>query len=195
IASISIFFYLKQDKFGASPEGERLTRIQSSPNFKDGKFENVTPTPQLTEGYSMFEVLYEFIFKKTKWQRPINPLPSMKTDLHSLPPDENVLVWFGHSSYFMQVDGKKILVDPVFSGDASPLPGFNKAFPGTDIYSVADMPDIDYLIITHDHYDHLDYETMKELRPKVKKVLTGLGVGAHLELWGFSPDIIIEKDW
>ena len=106
------------------------------------------------------------------------------------------LVWFGHSSYLIQIDGKRILVDPVFSGNISPVPIYtNKSFKGTDRYSVEDLPYIDYLFISHDHYDHLDYETIVKLRSKTKNVICGLGVGAHFEHWGYSSDNIIEKDW
>jgi L-ascorbate metabolism protein UlaG (beta-lactamase superfamily) len=119
----------------------------------------------------------------------------MKTNLMDLPVGTDVLIWFGHSSYFMQLDGKRILVDPVFSGNASPLPGSNKAFKGTDRYQVSDLPDIDYLFISHDHYDHADYETLRQLVSKTKHVICGLGVGAHLEHWGFPVSTIIEKDW
>jgi L-ascorbate metabolism protein UlaG (beta-lactamase superfamily) len=101
----------------------------------------------------------------------------------------------GHSSYFIQLDGVKILVDPVFSGNASPVSFTTKAYAGSDVYTPEDMPAIDYLFITHDHWDHLDYPTMRRLRNKVKKVICGLGVGAHLERWGYASESIIEQDW
>src|SRR5690606_27560265 len=116
------------------------------------------------------------------------------TDLINLPKDQNALVWFGHSSYFIQIDGKRILVDPVFSGNASPLPGTMKSFKGSDIYTVDDIPQIDYLFITHDHWDHLDYETILALKPKLNKIVCGLGVGSHLRYWGFGNEIF-ETDW
>jgi L-ascorbate metabolism protein UlaG (beta-lactamase superfamily) len=125
----------------------------------------------------------------------VDIIPSVKTDLLALPVGRDVLVWFGHSSYFMQIDGKRILVDPVFSGNASPVPGTLKAFKGTDIYTVDELPNIDFLIISHDHYDHLDYETIFKLKGKVDRVICGLGVGAHFEYWGYDPSRIIEKDW
>jgi L-ascorbate metabolism protein UlaG (beta-lactamase superfamily) len=95
----------------------------------------------------------------------------------------------------MQIDGKRILVDPVFSGNASPLPRTMKSFDGTDIYNVADLPEIDYLFISHDHYDHLDYTTIVALKDKVGKVICGLGVGAHFEHWGYNAVKIYEGDW
>jgi L-ascorbate metabolism protein UlaG (beta-lactamase superfamily) len=116
-------------------------------------------------------------------------------DLLHLPIDTNNLVWFGHSSYFIQIDGKRILVDPVFSANASPLPGTVKSFKGSDGYTVAYLPEIDYLTIPHDHYDHVDYETLKALKDKTKKVICGLGVGAHFEYWGNDSNSILEGDW
>jgi len=195
LLAVGAFFYMEQPKFGKSPNGQRLERMKKSPNYKDGKFQNIHFTPMLTEGYSMAGLLYDQFFKTFPRRRPLDTIPSVKTDLLDLALDSNVLVWFGHSSYFMQIDGNRFLVDPVFSGNASPLPGTNKSFIGTDIYTVDDMPEIDYLLITHDHYDHLDYETIIGLRKKAKTIVCGLGVGAHLEYWGFDPKNIVEKDW
>ncbi len=188
-----VIIFLKHPKFGKRPVGERLRIIQQSPNYRDGAFQNLNPTPQLAEDASFFKMLRDFFSSKNK--RPPAKIPSKKTNLHQLLPNENVLVWFGHSSYFIQVDGKKIVVDPVFSGSASPFSFMMKAFDGTDVYTTEDIPDIDYLIITHDHWDHLDYKTVRELKDKVGTVLTGLGTGAHLESWGYNPEKIIEKDW
>lgn len=189
------FFYMLQPKFGKTPKGERLERIEQSPNYKDGEFRNLSHTPSLTGDQSMVKTFYNFLFKKAPRTRPVDKIPSVKTDLKALPSDENILVWFGHSSYYMQVDGIRFLIDPVFSGNASPVPGSNKSFKGTDVYSAEDMPEIDYLLITHDHYDHLDYPTIKKLKPKVEHVVCGLGVGAHFEHWKYNPEIITELDW
>lgn len=186
---------MRQSKFGAKPSGKRLEAIRKSPNFKNGQFKNLSDTPQLTEGHTIAGVTFEFFFRRKPRRIPLDTIPSVKTDLLNLPPDEDVMVWFGHSSYFIQIDGKRFLIDPVFSGNASPLPGTNKAFRGTDRYTVADLPGIDYLVLTHDHYDHLDYETLVGMNQKISTIICGLGVGSHLENWGYSGDIIIEKDW
>ncbi|WP_233164795.1 MBL fold metallo-hydrolase [Pedobacter sp. ASV28] len=193
--TLATFLYMRHPKFGKAPSGKRLTLLQQSPNYKDGKFQNIEYTPDLTKGYSMLGIMYDMFFKKHPRRKPIDSLPSVKTDLLNLPIDSNVLVWFGHSSYYLQVEGKRFLIDPVLSGNASPLPGTNKSFKGSDIYSVADLPPIDYLVISHDHYDHLDYETIVALKAKVGKVICGLGVGEHFEHWGFAPEQLIEKDW
>jgi len=192
---ITVIIYMRHPLFGSKPSGKRLERIKQSPHFKDGQFQNIHNTPQLTEGYSMGSVLYDYLFKKHPRLRPVDSLPSVKTNLLNLRPEQDVLVWFGHSSYFIQTGGKGFLADPVFSGSASPLPGGTKSFTGADIYTTDDFPKIDYLFISHDHYDHLDYKTMLALRTKVGKVICGLGVGAHLERWGYTPEQIVETDW
>ena len=190
-----LFAFLKETKFGGTPAGSRLERIQKSLNFRNGSFQNQLLTPMMTPEPGSRNVLLEFMFNRNKRLRPSSPIPSVRRDLRHLSPADNLLVWFGHSSYFLQVDGKRILVDPVLSGRASPVSFTTKAFDGTDPYTVADIPDIDVLFITHDHWDHLDYETVTKLRPRVKKVICGLGVGAHLEKWGYASANIAEGDW
>src|SRR5699024_5550636 len=101
---------------------------------------------------------------------------------------------FGHSSYLIQTGGKRILVDPVFCM-ASPVSFVNKPFKGTELYTPDDMPDIDYLVISHDHWDHLDYNTVKKLQNRIGTVICPLGVGEHFEYWGFDKERIIELDW
>lgn len=195
LLAILIIAFLQQPKFGKLPSKERLIKIKQSPNYKNGSFQNISPTPDLTEGTNYFTVIKQFLFEKNPKSEPAEKIPSIKTDLLKLNLCEDVMVWFGHSSYFIQIDGKRILVDPVFSGSASPLPFGTKAFKGTDIYTTEDIPDIDLLLISHDHWDHLDYDTIIKLKPKIKQVICGLGVGEHLEYWGYDKSIIIEKDW
>jgi L-ascorbate metabolism protein UlaG (beta-lactamase superfamily) len=190
---VGINLFIRQPRFGKLPEGERKSRIEKSPNFKDGTFKNLNFTPQMT-GEGGFVKIMKDMFNANN-RRPVNSIPSVKTDLLNLDRDKDILVWFGHSSYFMQIDGKRFLVDPVFCGNASPFSFMIKSFKGTDIYTADDIPEIDVLFITHDHWDHLDYKTIIELKPKIKKVITGLGTGAHLERWGYNPQIIIENDW
>ncbi|SQA99723.1 metal-dependent hydrolase [Cedecea neteri] len=104
-------------------------------------------------------------------------------------------MWLGHSSWFIQLGGKRILIDPVFSHYAAPFAFLNKAFAGDYPWRAEDMPDIDTLVISHDHWDHLDYPTLRALKPKIKQIVTPLGVGAHFEAWGFDPALIHELDW
>ena len=192
IFGTTLFFFLRQPKFGKEPKGERLERIQKSANYKDGEFQNINETPMIQRSGSHFSIIKKFILADNK---PSGSIPTKKTDLLKLKDDEDVLIWFGHSSFFMQIAGKKILVDPVLSGRASPVWFTTKAFAGTDPYSVDDLPEIDYLFISHDHWDHLDYETILKLKPKVKQVICGLGVGEYFEHWGYDENVIIEKDW
>ena len=179
-------------KFGSLPGEARLHKIKASTNYKDGSFKNLSHTPDLTEGSSYYSVMKQFVFGKKERVKPVDAIPSVYTDIKQLPANEDALVWFGHSSYYLQVDGKKILVDPVFSGAASPVPPTTPAFKGADRYTANDLPEIDYLLISHDHWDHLDYETIMRLKPKVKKVFCGLGIGEHLEHWGYDAAIILK---
>ncbi|WP_304344726.1 MBL fold metallo-hydrolase [Chryseobacterium koreense] len=195
ILAVFAYFIMKQKKFGKLPSGARWERILKSPNYRDGKFQNLIYTPQLAEGTSMPEAMFRFIFGKTPNRFPAKALHFEKSDLKNLAPHENVYVWMGHSSYFLQTDGVKILVDPVLSGYASPFSFTAKAFKGSDIYKPEDIPELDFLVITHDHWDHLDYETVTKVFPRIKKIITELGTAEHLEFWGFDPKNIIELDW
>ena len=149
----------------------------------------------MAEGKSYFSVAKEMMFAEKVRLTPVDSIPSVKTNLLNLDKNTDVLVWFGHSSYFMQLDGKRMLVDPVLSGHASPFSFTIKAFKGTNCYTTDDLPEIDYLIITHDHWDHLDYETLFKIKPRIKKVICPLGVGEDFEYWGFDKNSIVEMDW
>ena len=131
---VSVMVFMRSERFGSAPSGATLQRMASSPNYNDGAFVNVHDTPQLTEGATFGKVLVQFLFTRHPRKIPTKQMPGMKTDLHDLDPKRDVLVWFGHSSYFMQVDGKRILVDPVLSGNASPLSFTTKSFRGTERY-------------------------------------------------------------
>lgn len=185
-------FFMLKPQFGKQPSGERMEKIRRSPNYIDGAFQNITPT---SFSINFGEALKESLFNNNKQAKPSKEIPSVKTDLMAIPQNQNVFVWFGHSSYFLQINGIRFLIDPVLSKNASPVPFINKAFKGTNIYTAEDIPPIDYLLITHDHYDHLDYKTVIALQPKIDKVICPLGVGEHFEYWGFNKNIIIEKDW
>lgn len=123
VAAIALF--MNRPEFGRAPRGERLERIWRSPNYRDGAFRNRHATPQLTSGKGWWATMYDFLFERKERNRPDHALPAVKTDLKALDPKENLLVWFGHSSYLIQADGLRILVDPVFE-TASPLPFFNR---------------------------------------------------------------------
>lgn len=145
-------------------------------------------------GSSFTGILWKFL-NKPKNTRPAGIIPSVKTDLKHFHSSAPAITWFGHSSYLIHINGKNILVDPVFSGHASPFTFGVRSFPGSNVYTVADLPPIDLLLSTHDHYDHLDYQTMLELKDKVSLVLTSPGVGSHLVYWGMDRQIITETGW
>ena len=197
VFAISIYLFMKTPVFGALPSGKSLEKVKNSKNYIDGEFRNKEKTELLTDTKKTpIKRLLEFAFEKDpEGTVPKIALPSVKTDLKTLDPNEDLIVWFGHSSLFIQIAGKKILVDPVFSKYASPVPFSNKAFEGTNIYTVDDLPEIDILLITHDHYDHLDYPTLKKLKEKVAKVIVPLGVDAHFLRWDFDEEKIVTVDW
>ncbi|MCX6316369.1 MAG: MBL fold metallo-hydrolase [Bacteroidetes bacterium] len=179
---------------GKLPAGKHKQQIQQSPNYKNGAFQNLSPTVMKPEGVSYWKMTREF-FKKHPDTEPPKKIPVVKTDLSKLKGDGPVIVWFDHSSYLLRIAGRNFLIDPVFSGNAAPLSFMVKAFPGSNEYKAEDMPAIDYLVLTHDHYDHLDFKTVRKLRTQVKKVICSLGVSAHIKYWGYKGEIITELDW
>jgi L-ascorbate metabolism protein UlaG (beta-lactamase superfamily) len=180
--------------YGKLPSGERLQRIKSSPNYKNGSFQNISKTNAMAEEASFFKTMKDF-WHKPKTVTPSSALPSVITDLKKINATTPTIVWFGHSSYIIYINNKTILIDPVFSGNAAPVSFMIKAFKGANVYSAGDMPEIDILILTHDHYDHLDQKTITVLNGKVKKIVCSLGVGSHLEYWGIAKNKINELDW
>lgn len=187
--------FMNRIEFGKYPEGERLDAIRKSPNFANDEFKNQIPTPLFTDDSTTFSVIMKSMFTPKERLVPEKPIPTVKTDLYSLDFNKDIVIWLGHSSYYLQLAGKRILIDPVFSTYASPFFLFNRAFDGTNLYQANEMPDIDYLLITHDHWDHLDYPSVKALESRVRKVICGLGVGAHLRAWGYPADKVMEANW
>ena len=186
--------YLKNPMFGSLPKGQELDEIKKSPNYWGGQFQNIVPTTRLSKDSSVISLLKRRMKDKTQL-KPQVEIPVIKNDLHNLSKEQDIVIWLGHSSYFIQVDGKRILVDPILSSHASPFPFLIKAFNSTEKYSIDDIPAIDYLLITHDHWDHLDYPTIIGLKSKVKHVVCGLGVGNYFKKWGFASKVIHEGDW
>ena len=186
--------FISQPSFGRLPQGERLERVRKSPHYDGTQFVNEVETAFSTGNRTKLGVWKDYVFGDKTLLFPDTALHVIKTDLKSLSQDRDWIVWFGHSSYLMNLSGKKVLVDPVFY-KGSPVEFANKMFLGTDIYKPVDMPDIDYLVISHDHWDHLDYEVVTEMKPRVKKVVTALGVGEHFEYWGYPVEKIVELDW
>lgn len=172
-----------------------VTTQVNSDHYENGFFKNPIERPLITSTESRASRLYRFVFGKDTDSIPAQPIPSQKTDLMQLDPSENTIVWMGHSSYFMQLERNTFLIDPVFSSNASPVPMTNTPFEGSNIYTAEDIPEIDYLLITHDHWDHLDFPTIDALKDKIHEVVTPLGVGSYFEQWGFDSNMIHEGDW
>jgi len=181
--------------FGRLPKGVRLERIKASPNYVNGEFRNQLPTTTFSEGGNRMSFLRDFMFGDSARVKPAHALPQIKTDIKNPALNCDRVLWLGHSSYYLELAGQRILIDPIFSPYAAPFAFLNKAFAGAYAFSAEDMPEIDYLIISHDHWDHLDYPTITSLQPKIKAVICPLGVGASLESWGMAPEIIREFDW
>jgi len=174
---------------GKNPRGEELARLDTLPNYKNGAFENLAERADTTAKRWLF------LHSRPKTVKPSHALPWVKTDLKALADPAPTVVWFGHSSLLIKTGQGNILIDPIFSNHAGPVPGLVTAFPGTKHYHAKDMPPIDVLIISHDHYDHLDYRTLKKLKNQIKVAIVPMGVGSDLVYWGFDPKKIIELDW
>ncbi len=187
-------YYVNRPEFGRLPSGARRDRILASPHYYNGQFQNLEPIDQLVKGGQM-KAMAEFLFGSKEGLKPKTAIPAVKTDILALPPEEDCVIWLGHSSFYMQVSGYRILVDPVFSSYASPVFFINRAFEGTSIYTAHDFPGIDVLVLSHDHWDHLDYPSVMALKPKIRHVVCPLGVGEYLEQWGFDLSYVHEEDW
>ena len=169
-------------------------RIQASPNYRDGRFQNQEPTPQFTGKGKRGDGLLVTGDGLQEGRVPKEAVEAYKTDLKALPADSDWVVWFGHSSYLFCLGGKRFLVDPVLKPEF-PASLMLRPFPGTDIYRPDDLPEIDVLIITHEHWDHMDYATLRDIRTKVRHVVCPLGIADYLRYWHYPDDQITEMDW
>jgi L-ascorbate metabolism protein UlaG (beta-lactamase superfamily) len=182
--------------FGGKPDGLRRERILASPRYQDGAFRNTRPVaPGLREGTAL-STMGQFLFGGQRRTPPV-PLPSMSPRGAWAHPPETGLrtTWLGHSTVLVEIDGARILTDPVWGERASPM-----KFAGPRRFQpvpvpVAALPPIDAVIISHDHYDHLDHPTILELAHRDVPFITSLGVGAHLAAWGIPEGRITELDW
>ncbi len=194
---IAFFVIINLPVFGRLPKNQRLAKIYQLPNYKEGALQNLSFTPMQPEGVSFFKVLNAFLFEKHPNKAPDKALPYIAPNLNGSPKgDAPEITWFGHSSYLIKIEGLRILVDPVFSKTPSPFSFIgSKAFLGTDVVKAEEFKNIDILLITHDHYDHLDYNSILKTAPQVKTIVTSLGVGEHLEKWGIKANKINELCW
>ena len=175
------------EDFGADPTSH------DSPNFNDERFENSEPTDLSSEEVSSWDLLADYMVSDD-CRSPNEELPSEKFKIINLDEGEISVTWFGHSTILMRSNNITIITDPVF-GDAGagPLSLGPSPFPYENSYSLDDLPEIDYVFISHDHYDHLDMNTVKEL--KDSEFLVPLGIKNHLLEWGIDDANIQELDW
>lgn len=191
---------LQPEAFGADPSGERLARIRRSPHFKDGVFQNPGGIgARIRPSGSGLDIARAFLDKDTRPRRsPSGPIPVHPTTLADLakPPATGLrLTWMGHSSVLAEIDGHRVLFDPVWGERCSPVPfaGPKRLHPAP--LPLAALGPVDVVVISHDHYDHLDLPSIKALAGTDTLFAVPLGVGAHLEHWGVSADRIRELDW
>ncbi|WP_372755006.1 MBL fold metallo-hydrolase [Mariniflexile sp.] len=201
IASLVVAYFLFvgfYPSFGGDLSKERQTEYASSEQFNNGKFENTKPVNMELSFFETLSLFRKFLFTKVENGRPKNDIAVNKIDSLSIAnyASPTRFVWFGHSSFLIQMNHKNILLDPMFSPVPAPhniLGG--KRFSAELPIEVQKLPKIDAVLISHDHYDHLDYESISILKDKVATFYTPLGVGVHLEAWGVSKENIIELDW
>ncbi len=181
--------------FGARASGLRLERISASARFSDGQFRNTAQVAQGLKGNPL-PVLGEFFFGGGQ-RSPPAPLPSESPLATWARPAETGLrvTWLGHSTLLLELDGVRILTDPVWGARASPasFAGPRRFHPAP--VRLADLPPLDAVLVSHDHYDHLCVQTIAQLAARDVPFITALGVGAHLEAWGVKPERITELDW
>ncbi|MCB0522999.1 MAG: MBL fold metallo-hydrolase [Saprospiraceae bacterium] len=184
-------------QFGGKLTDQWLGRYQSSPNWKDGAFKNLVDTQAAVNWRQLPGIICKQI-KGHKQGYPASPLPVKPFDhaQFSQGSDTAKFVWYGHSVVLMRLHGKNILIDPMLGPDASPIaPTKTRRFSANSLDIIDDLPEIDLLLITHDHYDHLDLASIGKLKSKVKQYFVALGVKRHLISWGVEEQIIEEFDW
>ena len=186
-------------QFGGKVTERHKEIYNNSPNFKDGKFINKKSfDSHIKFSFKDFrEGIGELISPKEETKPEID-VPVVILDSSDIADfkDRTCLIWFGHSAFLLQADNKNILIDPMFGNVPSPYSWLGSSrFTTTLPISVENLPHIDAVIISHDHYDHLDYGSIQKLKDKVKMFYTPLGVGVHLEKWGIEKERIIEMDW
>ena len=184
--------------FGQRAHGERLERMRASPRWAGDGFRNLQPiAPGLRDAAVPMPSMREMLWPSNGRRIPSAPLAVADPRAAWLrPPDSGLrATWLGHSSVLLEIDGHRALTDPVWGPRASPsvLIGPKRFQPPP--VALRDVPEVDVVVISHDHYDHLDYPTIKLLARTGVPFVTSLGVGAHLQGWGIAPERITELDW
>jgi len=194
---VGIVFENFSPEFGGNPTKEQQKEYEKTGHFKDGKFVNLTKTEMDMSLGNLYTMTKEFITGVPN-DRPSNELPVLKIDSTEIANFNkgNRLIWFGHSAFLLQLDQKNILIDPMLGDVPAPHPWlggkrYSKQLP----IEIEQLPKIDAILISHDHYDHLDYGSIQKLKSKTDQFLVPLGVGAHLKAWDIEADRIEEFDW
>lgn len=201
VIAISVFiFFQTAPQMGKAASGERLSRMESASNYESGIFNNTVDTNMDMPFSTLRKVFKEFFFGDKTLKEPQQAIKTVPFDAQtfaSYKSDTIAISWFGHSSILIKINGTTILTDPVLVGErASMFPFMGpKRFDYDHHITLDELPPVDIVLISHDHYDHLDYPTIRDLASKVKKFYTPLGVGAHLEHWGVPASNIEELNW
>ena len=174
---------------GTTPDGDRLELIKKSPQWKTDKFENGIP-----EEMNVKDAIAS-MFNTSPVSQPNGEIPLLKPEFTDPVPAGLRVSWFGHSTLLIEIDGKRLLIDPVWGERTSPsgCMGPERFHPMP--LEIAELPKIDAVLFSHDHYDHLDYPTIQAIKDWELPFIAPLGIGAHLEYWGVPAKNIVEKDW
>lgn len=184
-------------QFGGKLTDTLTDRYNQSENWKDGKFLNLEETSMSINFWEIPKLLYKQFSDKEK-REPAKPLPIIPLDKTAFLLDDTNFkyIWYGHSVLLMRMNAKTILIDPMLGPNASPIAPFKtKRFSEDTLNLIDDFPEIDLMLLSHDHYDHLDYDSIQKLKNKTKEYYVALGVKRHLVAWGINPEIITEFDW
>jgi len=196
LATAATAWVLTLPTFGGKLEGDRLARARANPQFHDGQFVNPLPPAPYTAGYLW--AMFKGQFFGDERREPTHAIPVMRVPPAALqaPPAASGLrtFWIGHASVFIEVDGLRLLVDPIFSDYASPFDVGPQRLHSPPI-ALADLPAIDAVLFTHDHYDHLDMRTVQQLAARGAAFVVPLGIGAHLQRWGVPAAQVHELEW
>ena len=200
MAALALYsWFVIWPKIGKNPEGEYLRSLEISPQFDSikKKFLNTNESivTRARENANSWKIMWSFFFPKNK-VTPDLLLPEEKPNFAEFLKNRSTLkfIWLGHSTFIVNLQGSILLFDPVFSKSASPVDFLTPRFQKPTV-ELKDLPAIDYIIISHDHYDHLDSETIIHFKNKQAKFLVPLGLKAHLKSWGIEESRITELDW
>ncbi|HEX8819821.1 MAG TPA: MBL fold metallo-hydrolase [Archangium sp.] len=177
---------------GRRAEGARRERMERSAQWRDGHFEN--PQPLHNDWWGSVTAMFD----ASPHVGPAEPPPTVPGDRRQFatpPPTGLRVTWLGHSTTLVELDGHRVLTDPIWSERASPLTWVGPQRWYAPPLALEELPPIDVVVISHDHYDHLDYPTLVAMKDWDTTFVVPLGVGAHLASWEVPEARIVELDW